>query len=412
MRNELEKRIIVSMIENRHCLIYGLSNLSPDNFRNEQCIKLMQIIRVWEAEQRELSMETLIMSESTRPLMSGLASITPEITRFRSIMDLLLRHCQMDKVRMIGMRISELTKTMNENNYQDHREKISNELMNLGIDERRKPKRISEAVKIYIENLEKPETREIGSLYEYPDLDKYIGKITPGMVITVAAGTSIGKSIVGINFARSIGVHTSIMSYEMDWREVAMRYTAMESETPISKLRNKSYTQDEGERILALYRGIAYKDNILINDRPAKNIKNLASEIKTFCKIYNTKLIIIDHLLFTTAGITGRNNDLEAVCSEFKSCAMNNQVAIILLTQLNREKRDNEPNLWHIKDSSAIEQYSDIVMMLDRKLNEDGSEADNVLDVYIRKNRHGPKGKCKLWIDGSIMKIGHIPEHF
>ncbi|MEJ5167520.1 MAG: DnaB-like helicase C-terminal domain-containing protein, partial [Thermoanaerobaculia bacterium] len=76
-----------------------------------------------------------------------------------------------------------------------------------------------------------------------------------------------------------------------------------------------------------------------------------------------------------------------------KELANELNIVIIVASQLNREAvKDGSPSLIHLKDSGAIEEGADVVMLLTRKEN-------NTLEVLVEKNRSGKIGKTSIaWL--------------
>src|SRR5262249_32259981 len=80
-------------------------------------------------------------------------------------------------------------------------------------------------------------------------------------------------------------------------------------------------------------------------------------------------LVVIDYLQLMDPGERQKRRDLEiaSITKELKSIAGELNVPIMLLSQLNREAvktESGEPELWHLRDSGAIEQDADVVIFL------------------------------------------------
>ena len=96
----------------------------------------------------------------------------------------------------------------------------------------------------------------------------------------------------------------------------------------------------------------------------------------------------------------GKADGIAMISQKIKQIALENNVAIILLSQLNREGARSEfPDLYHLKDSGSIENDADIVLIMNCKDNnpEAAQSTDNFgpyisINYLIAKNREGERG--------------------
>jgi replicative DNA helicase len=86
---------------------------------------------------------------------------------------------------------------------------------------------------------------------------------------------------------------------------------------------------------------------------------------------------------------------------------------VMALSQLSRApelRQDHRPILSDLRESGAIEQDADVVLMLyrDDYYYKEESEKKGITDVIIAKQRNGPVGTLELaWID-QYTKFGNI----
>jgi replicative DNA helicase len=86
---------------------------------------------------------------------------------------------------------------------------------------------------------------------------------------------------------------------------------------------------------------------------------------------------------------------------------------VLALSQLSRApelRNDHRPVMSDLRESGAIEQDADVVIMLyrDEYYNKEESEKKGITDVIITKQRNGPVGTVELaWI-GQYTKFGNI----
>ena len=106
-------------------------------------------------------------------------------------------------------------------------------------------------------------------------------------------------------------------------------------------------------------------------------------------------LIVIDYLqLMSNGNSLNRVQEISEISRGIKSLARELDVPIIALSQLSRaveSRPDKRPVLSDLRESGAIEQDADIVMMMYREdYYDEFSEKKGVTEIFIRKNRNGP----------------------
>ncbi len=181
------------------------------------------------------------------------------------------------------------------------------------------------------------------------------------------------------------------------------------------KMRTGQLTEDDFARI-----GHVMDDlnsmNIFIDDSVGNSIVELKAKARRLKMESGLDFIIIDYLqLMTTGTHSGGNRvqEISEISRSLKALARELHVPILSLSQLSRavEMRiDKAPQLSDLRESGAIEQDADVVMMLyrDEYYNPDDTERPGITDLYIRKHRNGPIGKVELAFKKEQMKFLEI----
>lgn len=235
----------------------------------------------------------------------------------------------------------------------------------------------------------------------YPTIDHYTQGWGATHLITVGARTGVGKSVFAINnavAAMAQGKTVLFYSLEMTRREVISRMVASMSLIPIQKIEKASpLTKDEIERqkkALATIR----ESNLIIDTNSnvtAEYIKRTA--IKQSQSNEGLDFIIIDYLqLISNDTIRNRQEAIADVSRNMKILAKELNVPVMVLVQLLREKRDDEdttPKIYDIRESGAIAQDSNVVILIDRKVDDDEEVIDPKATFIIAKNRQGESNK-------------------
>jgi len=132
-----------------------------------------------------------------------------------------------------------------------------------------------------------------------------------------------------------------------------------------------------------------------IMDRAALSIEEMRSICDVKRRLEDIGLIIVDYLQLMTAPAMIREQEISQISRGLKALAKEMNCPVIALAQINRgvEQRANKrPLLSDLRESGAIEQDADVVMMLYREAVYDEMASDTDMEIIVTKNRHG---ECK-----------------
>ncbi len=160
-----------------------------------------------------------------------------------------------------------------------------------------------------------------------------------------------------------------------------------------------------------------------IDDGAALTVNQLRARCRRLRLRNKIQLVVVDYLQLMRGSQSRRDNreqEVAEISRGLKSIARELKIPVIVLSQLNRsaEKRENEdkrPQLSDLRESGAIEQDADVVLMLYRPdyYNTDASPSSaNTCEVLVRKNRNGPMDDVRLTYQKDIYRFSnYIPEH-
>ena len=125
-----------------------------------------------------------------------------------------------------------------------------------------------------------------------------------------------------------------------------------------------------------------------------------ASLVKTLEAEHGLGLLILDYLQLATGEGDSRNSQIEGITRGLKALAKELEIPIIALSQLSRncESRPNKrPMLSDLRESGAIEQDADIVLMCyrDEYYNPNSPDAGTA-EIIVAKNRQGSTGMARF----------------
>ncbi len=227
-------------------------------------------------------------------------------------------------------------------------------------------------------------------LLTLPTLDRLTGGFQPGKLYVIAGRPGCGKSALGVTLA-SVMAQTRRVTYctlEMEARQVTERILSSYSGVSFAKIEHKADLSDQDARRLWQARERYRSLRLTINRRPEAT----AEQIEVMARQSHAEALIVDHLGL----VSGRERETEYQqvtrnSRQMKLLARRLGIPVILQVQLSREaEREEQPRLWNLRSSGAIEQDADVVLLLHSRVqSEDGWQAQEVL-VNVAKNRSGP----------------------
>jgi len=241
----------------------------------------------------------------------------------------------------------------------------------------------------------------------FTDLDKLTSGLQPSDLVIVAGRPSMGKTAFALNLAQNAAIKgkatVCIFSLEMSREQLVQRMLCSDSGVNMQSVRTGAITDDELMRIASSLEPLS-KANIYIDDSGACGV----AEIRSKCRRLKTKegldMVIIDYLqLMQTSGkYDNRVLEISETTRKLKILARELNVPIVLLSQLSRgpeQRSDHRPVMADLRESGAIEQDADMIILLYRPAVYDQSE-DNTTEVIVAKHRNGPTATVKLaWLD-------------
>lgn len=250
----------------------------------------------------------------------------------------------------------------------------------------------------------------------WDDLDKLTLGLHPGQLVTVAGRTSMGKSAwaaaLTANVARR-GEPVLIVSAEMSRLELTQRVVASEARVPLQHIREGVLSEVDQGRV---HRAVAGFDGlpIYIDDDPNATLLSIRSQgRRTATKEGRLGLIVVDYLQLLTPATRGENRQVEvaALSRGLKRLALELGVPVVAASQLNREiehRADKRPGLADLRESGAIEQDSDVVLLLFRPEVYKKDDEPGVAEVIVAKQRNGPTGTVRLAFDAARCRFDDL----
>ena len=260
-----------------------------------------------------------------------------------------------------------------------------------------------------IEEIESLGTGMSGLATGFRDLDAKLAGLQSSNLIVIAARPSMGKSSLAINIATNVAKNNrddktknvvAVFSLEMSKEELVQRVLFSEAKVTSGDARRGQLGPEKWQRVVDAASKV-HSLPIYFDDASVITVTDIRAKSRRLKSMKGIDLIIVDYLqLMEDSSGDNRQQEIANISRNLKNLAKELDVPIIAVSQLNRAaeaREDKRPRLGDLRESGAIEQDADIVMMLYRDDYYDpASELTGIAEVNIVKNRSGETGKISM----------------
>lgn len=251
------------------------------------------------------------------------------------------------------------------------------------------------------------------------NLDSRTGGLQKSDLIIIAARPSVGKTALALNMginAEQAGTKVIFFSLEMSNKSLGNRLAAHIGNLNLNKLKDPHEFFDTND--LNKWQhviGEMSKMDLIVYDKPGQSVSEMRSKIRKEMRASFEKdvVVFIDYLqLIQPVNPKATPNErISQISRDLKLVAREFDIPVVCLSQLNRdvEKRENKrPLMSDLRDSGAIEQDADIILLLyrDGYYKHRASMVPNKkplthdrLEIDIAKNRQGEVTKIEALYD-------------
>lgn len=212
------------------------------------------------------------------------------------------------------------------------------------------------------------------------------------------------------------GYKVGILSLEMDAKDIFGRMVSRETGVPFADMDRHGLTGADRQRHVSGVINRMAELPIFFSDTAQCTIHEIRAKAEQLKQRHGLDMLLLDYLQLVeeTDKYRSREQGIAQISRGLKMLAMNLQMPVIALSQLNREsehRADKRPTMADLRESGAIEQDADIVMILHRDWrvgrthNADGSSTENEADLLIYKWRNGTPADLKLSFEAETMKF-------
>jgi len=248
--------------------------------------------------------------------------------------------------------------------------------------------------------------------FGYPELDDLTGGMTRGEITVIAGRPGHFKSTTMLNVVRNLihsGYKVLVMNREMSNVEMMKKLIVLESESlSYEKIRigelNENDTdmlEQSKQRIRKNYQNLVMFDNIFDIDGSMREIRKHSPDV-----------VVDDYIgLVSVSGIDDNRIRIDNIMKQYKWSAKRNNMAVLLVSQLNREcetRANKRPLLRDLRDSGSIEQDAEIILFMYyewRYYLQESEAGEYGIEMILGKNRYGKSGRVKMGVAGDRCKI-------
>jgi replicative DNA helicase len=259
----------------------------------------------------------------------------------------------------------------------------------------------------------------------FADLNRITNGLHSGEFVVVAARPSVGKTTLALNMLHHI-CHVErrpavLYSLEMRAEQIVSNLLCIHNKLDTQDFRRGTLNDTQWEDIERSIDDLADLP-LYIDDTPALRVGDLRARARRMYHQNQVELIVVDYLQLVRPGRSRDSRAVEVaeISAGLKALARELEIPVIAVAQLNRsvEKEDRRPRMSDLRESGAIEQDADVIMLLHRPdrpgsngFDSDGpGENDSVAgygadsdgipgsnaDLIVAKQRNGPTGVCHL----------------
>nr|WP_258905347.1 replicative DNA helicase [Actinokineospora sp. UTMC 2448] len=233
----------------------------------------------------------------------------------------------------------------------------------------------------------------------FADLDEITNGLHPGQMIIVAARPGVGKSTLGLDFARSCSIKhhmtSVIFSLEMSKTEIVMRMLSAEARIRLADMRGGRMSDEDWTKLARRMSEIS-EAPLFVDDSPNMTMMEIRAKARRLKQRHDLRLVVVDYMQLMTSGkrVESRQQEVSEFSRQLKLLAKELEVPVVAISQLNRgpeQRTDKRPMLSDLRESGSLEQDADIVLLINRP---DAWERDDPrageADLIIAKHRAGP----------------------
>lgn len=255
----------------------------------------------------------------------------------------------------------------------------------------------------------------------FEDLDRLTGGFRAANLIVLAARPSMGKTALALCMAEHVALNegqtVAMFSLEMSGEELTQRLLCSVAMVDSSRMRSGRLSPDDWPRVSQAADRLS-KAPIFIDDSEGMTVAEMRTKARRLKSREGLGLIVVDYIQLMEGSPNLRRRDenrvqeISAISRGLKMMARDLEVPVICVSQLNRSpdsRNDKRPMLSDLRESGAIEQDADMVLLIYRDdYYDQDSASKGIAEVNVAKHRNGPTDRVKLAFLGTYAKFASL----
>jgi twinkle protein len=257
--------------------------------------------------------------------------------------------------------------------------------------------------------------------YPFDGLNKITYGIRPAEMVTVCAGSGLGKSqfLREIIFAikQSCTDSIGLMMMEESVRRTALSLMSLAANKPLHLPTTEA---SDDERKQAFDQVLGDGQIFLFDHFGSSDVDNIVARVRYMAKAMDCKYVFIDHVsIIVSAQSNGdERKAIDEIMTKLRTLVQETSISLFVVSHLKRpESKGHEEgattSLAQLRGSASIAQLSDIVIGLERNAQAEDTTERNTTRVRVLKNRFsGETGKaCSLLYSGATGRMEEYDEN-
>jgi len=240
-------------------------------------------------------------------------------------------------------------------------------------------------------------------------LDTTLNGLLKSNLIVLAARPGVGKTALAVNFIVEIGVKkkkpVGVFSLEMAPQQLMERMASNFGNIP-SQCIAKGDVKDHWVKLTECTKHFMDAP-IHFYTSYSMQITSIMIAARKMKELFDIELLVIDYLQLISGSAKFKNsdsrvNEVSEISRNLKLLAMELDIPILCLSQLNRSvesRAGNKPQLSDLRESGSIEQDCDSAIFIHRPSMDNPDDGPGRINLLILKNRHGPTGDVMLAVE-------------
>ena len=397
-----EIQVIADLISVPETMMEASRMLTPEMFNDDKCRSAFEALCRMSADRMVIDLPSAwgkidqdLMQKGVMPMLVNSGGVTTALQHYGTLKNFFVKSkCYFKAIEML---MSSVESTVTAQDIIGKASRFVDDLRK-EIDTEKDTQHISEVLnELGTEVEERQRLKAEGKVLRVPTgvytLD-YItyGGFNAGNLVILAARPSVGKTAVMLQMAKAATMankSVNLYNLEMTNTELAQRLLFSTGKvTPLQMARGEVEWKD-----FELASGEFAARPMYLNDS-ASTADEIISKITINAQMGKCDIAFIDYLgLIQMNSRLPLKDAIAEVTKRLKNTAKACGIPIVLLCQLNRASasENRPPMMFDLRDSGAIEQDADIILMLERS-----AENEKEVNMWVRKNRQGKAGEVKI----------------